>query len=434
MIWKRISEALTIIMMLAIFGALAIVFYYTTNTEAKLSPVLYVVSQAMLVYLFFCVVRVVIMLVLSFSEYFFRKKASSPLVYPLISIIVPCYNEEKVIKNAVTSLEVIDYPNFEVIIVDDGSHDLTLIEAKKLEKRAKVRVVYQENGGKAAALNRGISEANGDFVLCVDADSLLNAAALRRGIAYFEQTPSLSAVAGSVHIGNANNLTTLFQKLEYVIGLNFYKTAQSFLSCVMIIPGPVGLFRKSAVISVGGYHSDTFAEDCDLTVRLLTAGHEIAYCPDMIATTEAPEDFRSLIAQRYRWSRGIVQVVTKNAHWMMTPHRNFRNWLITMYLMTESVAIPLVNFIFSIVTIEAGLVYGAESLFGQFFAGLTLLDMVLALYSVFTDRQSILLVVLGGVNRVTYGLALEILRFLSLIDEAFGIPMNWGKLVRKGLS
>ncbi len=413
---------------------LAVVFYYGFTYEAKLTPFLKIVSRLMLLYLLFSLARNIVLLVFSFGEYFFRRLDGNPTHFPMVSVIVPCFNEEKVVRAAIDSISKIDYPNFEIIVVDDGSIDLTLDLAKTREEKFRTRVVYQENAGKAAALNRGISEAVGEFVFCMDADSLLKPNVLKLGIDYFEHRPGLAAVAGSVVVGNATNFVTLLQKLEYVIGLNFHKTAQSFLSMVTIVPGPIGLFKRSAVLGVGGYHSDTFAEDCDLTMRLLMAGYEIAYCPKMIAVTEAPDDFWSLITQRYRWSRGVVQALVKNARWFFSPIKNFRNFSILTYMTLESIVMPTINFTFAMITIETALLSDVYSLFGQFFAGLTVLDMILALYCVWAERENVILVALAAVNRVTYGLALEVLRFFAVIDEVFGIPMNWGKLVRKGLT
>jgi poly-beta-1,6-N-acetyl-D-glucosamine synthase len=431
---KGTAGAFTIAVMVFITGVLALVFFYSTTSDIKLGPVMQVIYDLMLLYLIFSVSRTVVLVVLSFGEFFFRKPAPNPDFLPLVTVIIPCFNEEKVVTKAIESVSRLDYPNYEILVIDDGSTDLTLASAKVLEKKGRIRVIYQENTGKSGALNRAVSEALGEYVLCMDADSLLNPDVIRLGMAYFATNPKLAAVAGSVYIGNTPNLVTLFQKLEYIIGLNLHKTAQSFLKCVTIVPGPIGLFKKSAIIDMGGYHHDTFAEDCDLTIRMLMNGYEIVYCPTMIAVTEGPEDIRSLISQRYRWSRGIVQAISKHSGWLLSPRKNFRNFFILHYMMAESIIIPIVNFSFTLITLQHALIYGVETMLGPFFAGLTLLDMVLAMYCVATERQNVILVILAGVNRLTYGLALEIMRFFALIDELFKIPMNWGKLVRKGLS
>lgn len=430
---NTVENIFTTIVLIIIAIVMSFVFFYSNLSISTLNGWEKIFADFMMMYLFFVLIRTVVLVALSFGEYFFRKSIKEPTEFPIVSIIMPCFNEEKVVKAAIESVANLDYPNYEVLVVDDGSTDLTLETAKQLEKKAKVRIISQENGGKSAALNRGISEAVGEFVLCMDADSVLNKNVLKLAMAYFERKPNLAAVAGSVVLGNTHNILTKLQKLEYIIGLNFHKTAQSFLSMVTIVPGPIGVFRKEVVTQIGGYHHDTFAEDCDLTIRLLVAGYDLAYCPDMIATTEAPDDVRSLLSQRYRWSRGITQAIIKNSEWLFKPHVSFRNFSLLTYMTLESIIIPLMNFSLAYITIEHALIYGIDRLMGPFFASLTLLDLVLALYSVISEKQQFQLLLLAAVNRVTYGLALEVLRFYCLVDEFFKIPMNWGKLVRKGL-
>ncbi len=430
---KQQGQTFSIICMVCIAGILAIVFFYSNISTSTLTGWSKVVSDCMLFYLFFVLLRTILLVVFSFGEYYFRKSLKEPTEYPLVSVIMPCFNEEKVIQTAIQSVMNLDYPNYEVLVVDDGSTDLTLDAAKKMEKKGRLRVVSHENTGKSGALNRGITEAVGDYVLCMDADSMLAPDVLKLAMAYFERNPKLAAVAGSVVLGNTPNVLTMFQRLEYIIGLNFHKTAQSFLSMVTIVPGPIGVFKKSAITAIGGYHHDTFAEDCDLTIRLLVEGYDLAYCPEMIAITEAPEDVRSLLGQRYRWSRGITQAIAKNAGWFLKPHKSFRSFSILAYMLAESIFIPIINFAFAMITLEHALVYGAQHLLGPFYASLTLLDIVLALYSVATEKQNLKLILLASINRITYGLALEILRFFCIVDELFKLPMNWGKLVRKGL-
>jgi biofilm PGA synthesis N-glycosyltransferase PgaC len=391
------------------------------------------IYEAMLLYLIFVSLRTAILVMLSFSDRFFRNRHEDIKHFPLVSVIVPCYNEEVVVKKAVESILKLDYPNFEVVIVDDGSTDLTLMFARELLVKARVRVIHQKNGGKAAALNRGISEAYGEFVLNVDADSMLDPLVIRYGLPYYERDPDLAAVAGSVRVGNTHNTLTLFQKLEYVVGLNFHKSAQSFMKCVTIVPGPVGLFRKKLIQEVGGYQHNTYAEDCDLSLRLLMAGYNTVYCNRMVAVTEAPDDYDSLLKQRYRWSRGILQAVKVNSRWLWRPWKNWRNFCILFYTLIETMFIPSVNFLFAIVFVQQAITSQYLFTLGPYFLQLTVLDVVLSTYSVIYEKQAARLILLAMVNRLTYGLSMEVLRFCSILDEMAGLPMNWNKLQRKGL-
>ena len=215
--------------------------------------------------------------------------------------------------------------------------------------------------------------------------------------------------------------------------MNLFKRAQSLLGAVTIVPGPIGVFRKSSLKEIGLYDADTFAEDTDLTLRLLTEGHRIKYCPEMVAVTEGPDNFQQLLTQRYRWSRGMLQAILKNAKWLNPFKNNWRNFGIISYMVLETVIIPTVNFSFALLTLQFALSYGTNNILGAYFIGLTLLDLILSLFSMITERELKGYFLLSLINRVTYGFSLEIIRFFSLIDELFGIPMKWGTLQRKGM-
>ena len=327
----------------------------------------------------------------------------------------------------------INYPNIEILVIDDGSFDLTSEIAKKFEDKGKLRVIYKENGGKADALNRGIDEALGEYILCMDADSILNEDVLLECMGYFQKYPDLSAVAGRVEIGNSQNILSKFQKLEYITGLNLFKRGQSFLKTVTIIPGPIGVFRREELLEVGKYDLDTFAEDADLTIRLIIAGHRIKYNHRMVAVTEGPIEISQLVTQRYRWSRGMVQAIFKNISHLNIFKSGLRNSLTILYMLVESVFIPIINFSFTMLTVQYALTYGGTQMLGSYFLGLTLLDLSLTLFSMITERNIKPFFMLAILNRVTYGLFLETLRFFAIIDELLGIPMSWGQLKRTGL-
>ena len=429
----RSSDALSLAGILIISLVFLFAVFQQLTPKSSLDGYERVFRNIVLGYLGFMTLRTIVLVLLSFADRFFNHFRNSSSSRPLVSILVPCFNEEVVVQKAIASILTLDYPNLEILVIDDGSTDLTLVRAQVMESDRRVRVIYQKNQGKAEALNRGIQEAQGEYVLCVDADSLLLPDVITQGLPYFDRDPRVAAVAGSVRVGNSQGILAKFQRLEYIVGLNFHKTAQSFLGAVMIVPGPVGLFRRSAILSVGGYRSDTFAEDCDLTIRLLMRGYRTVYSPGMVAITEAPEDFTSLLKQRYRWSRGTFQAIKINSYWLTRPFTNFRNFTILTVFLIETLVIPCMNFLLAILFIHHAIEGEGIVMLGPFFAQLTLLDLVLTSYSVVFERSVGTLVFLSVINRTTYGLAMEVLRFFSVIDEIFGLPMNWNKLERKGL-
>jgi cellulose synthase/poly-beta-1,6-N-acetylglucosamine synthase-like glycosyltransferase len=232
-----------------------------------------------------------------------------------VTIIVPVHNEAIVVESALRSLLALDYPAYDVIVVDDGSTDATFRVASRMQGthgRVTLRVVTKPNGGKASALNAGIALARTPYVLCMDGDSRLSHDTLRQGMRHFAD-PRVGAVAGNVKVVNRDNAWTRLQALEYIEGLNMPRRAQGFLRVVNIIPGPIGIFRRDVLASVGGYDTDTFAEDADVTLKILTRGWHIVYEERAVAWTEAPETFQQLIKQRYRWTRGILQALRKRA-------------------------------------------------------------------------------------------------------------------------
>ena len=258
-------------------------------------------------------------------------KPRSPYT-PFVSIIVPVYNEGKILEASIASLLRVDYDNYEVIVVNDGSTDNTAQVGGTLVgyhrgRRGDVGVVLinKPNGGKWSALNVGIQYSQAPFVLCMDGDSQLSPGTLRAAISHFLD-PSVGAVAGNVKIINRKKVLTNLQALEYVEGLNMARTAQSFAGMVNIIPGPIGVFRTEAIRDAGWYSGETFAEDADLTLNIRVAGWEVRYEPNAISYTEAPETLYQLLKQRYRWTRGILQSIRKHKEFLLNPTINFGNY------------------------------------------------------------------------------------------------------------
>ena len=225
-----------------------------------------------------------------------------------ISVVIAAYNEAPVIARTVASVLASDVPILELIVVDDGSSDGT---AERAAIDPRVRVIVKPNGGKASALNLGIAAATGDLLFHIDADTILEPAAVGRLAAHFALA-DVAAVAGNVQVGNRVNLLTRWQDLEYETSQNLDRRAYANLNCITVIPGAIGMWRRAAVLEVGGYQTDTLAEDMDLTWRLRRKGCRLDNEPLAIAYTEAPERFRDFFKQRFRWSYGTLQCLWKH--------------------------------------------------------------------------------------------------------------------------
>jgi peptidoglycan/xylan/chitin deacetylase (PgdA/CDA1 family)/spore germination protein YaaH/GT2 family glycosyltransferase len=238
--------------------------------------------------------------------------ALDPAAAPLVSVLIPCFNEEKVIAASVRRILASSWPNLEIIVLDDGSQDRTVqVVRESFGAEPRVRLVSFENGGKARALNRGLAEALGELVVALDADTLFPPDTIPKLARWF-QDPEVGAVAGNALVGNRRNLITRWQALEYVTAQNLERRALATLGAVTVVPGAVGAWRRSALEALGGYPADTLAEDQDLTLGAQRAGWKIAFDPDARAYTEAPETVRGLLKQRFRWSFGTLQCLWKH--------------------------------------------------------------------------------------------------------------------------
>jgi len=352
---------------------------------------------------------------------------------PKVTIIVPAYNEEVTIATSIKSLVNQSYKNLEIIIMDDGSKDRTYEIAKKFEgvfKGKEIKVLTKKNGGKSRALNFAIERSKGDFVMCVDADSRLEPEAVALMVRYF-QDPEIAAVAGSVYVSNQINILTKLQALEYVEGLNMVRNGQAFLKLVNIIPGPIGMFRKSDILEVGGYSHDTFAEDADLTLKLIEKNRKIDFEPDSVAYTEAPDELLDLFKQRYRWTRGILQAIRKHSHNLWN-WKNFNFSFVLWYMLFEAVFWPFMDLFATTLLIYISTSQGVNTLLIYWWLLFTIVDIAGALYCILITNEDKRLAFYAIFYRLYFISVVNISKVFSTIEEWFQIEMSWGKLERKG--
>jgi cellulose synthase/poly-beta-1,6-N-acetylglucosamine synthase-like glycosyltransferase len=353
---------------------------------------------------------------------------------PFVSIIVPCYNEEKVLKASIESLIKQSYPKYEILVIDDGSSDDTFLMAKNMEfnnGNVRLKAYTKPNSGKADALNFGIKRAKGELFLAVDADSKLSPDTIELMVEYF-QDEKIAAVAGSVYVTNTDNLWTKLQALEYVQGLNLVRNGQAYFKLVNIIPGPIGMFRKEAVERIGMYKDDTYAEDCDLTLRLIEAGYKIDYEIDAISYTEAPESLLDLLKQRYRWTRGILQSILKHKRKLFAIHSHFSISMVLWYMLFEAIFWPIASILANIFIIYVSLASGYGEMLLYWWIIFTILDVSASIYCVSVTKERMKLVLYSIYYRIFFINIINIAKVLASVEEFFGIEMSWGKLERKG--
>ncbi len=225
-----------------------------------------------------------------------------------VAVVVPAFNEEKVIVQTIASLLASDHPNHcEVIVVDDGSSDDTYAIARDtFADDPRVRVFTEPNRSKSAALNFGVTQA--EVVVAMDADTVFSRDTISKLVRYFID-PRVGAVANNAKVGNRTNLMTRWQALEYITSQNLDRRAFDALNCISVVPGAVGAWRRDLILTTGGFTDETLAEDTDLTMTIRRMGYRIVYENEAVALTEAPDTVRGFIRQRYRWMFGTMQAV-----------------------------------------------------------------------------------------------------------------------------
>lgn len=243
--------------------------------------------------------------ILSFISYSKKKR----LLYtddelPPVSVIVPAYNEEKTIAKTIKSILKSDYPDFEVIVIDDGSSDNTLKIARKFENE-KIKVFHKGNGGKGTALNFGIKRARGKIIFTMDADTTVAPKSMKNMVRFFKDKEIMS-VSPAIIVDKPKNILQRVQYMEYLLGL-FLRKAFASLKSIYITPGAFSAYRKSFFDKFGLYDVGNPTEDLEMALRIQHKGYYTENCPEAPAYTTAPATFKELMTQRRRWYFGLLK-------------------------------------------------------------------------------------------------------------------------------
>ena len=326
----------------------------------------------------------------------------SSTLSPTISILAPAFNEESTIEGSLRALLALQYPSLEVIVISDGSKDETvkvlverfdLVPVKTIyEKRISTKpvrtlyrsatypslvVVDKENGGKADALNVGLSFARGELVCAMDADTLIEGDGLQRMVRPFLYATDVVATGGTIRVVNGSEVkfgrivqarvTTHalagIQVVEYLRAFLFGRLGWNRLGGNIIISGAFGLFRRESVVNAGGYLHDTVGEDMELVLRLKRLSYEqdspgtIAFVPDPVAWTEVPESIRVLGRQRDRWHRGLADVLWRHRRMMLNPRYGVTGLFVFPYYVFVELLAPLIEAA-GLLTLALGLIFG----------------------------------------------------------------------------
>ena len=280
-------------------------------------------------------------------------KTAPPATGQTVSILVPCHNEEDNVEEVIRQLLNTDYPDFEVIAVNDGSHDHTAALLDQLaSQEARLRVVHlSSNQGKAVALETGTRVARGEILVCIDGDALLESDAVRWLVRHFAQDPKLGAVTGNPRIRTRSTTLGRIQVGEFSSILGLIKRAQHAYGYLFTVSGVIVAFRRSAIQGIGYWSHDMLTDDIDVSWKLQTAGWRIRYEPNARVWILMPETLRGLWRQRLRWATGGVQVVRK-FRWVLSSLEHRRLWpiffeyaasLVWAYLMVVSLLLSVAS-------------------------------------------------------------------------------------------
>jgi peptidoglycan-N-acetylglucosamine deacetylase len=357
-------------------------------------------------------------------------------IQPAVSIIVPAYNEEVTVVKTIEHLLLQNYPNFNIIFVDDGSKDNTYdIVKEKFSNNNKVDIYTKENGGKATALNMGVAISKNDFVVCIDADTILLPNALEEMMRFF-LNEKIGAVAGNVKVGNAKNMLTKWQAIEYITAQNIDRRAFDYVNGIAIVPGAIGAFRKEAIIKAGGFTTDTLAEDCDLTIRINKCGYTIRNCNTAIAMTEAPETIKPLLKQRIRWSYGVMQSFWKNKHACFNIKYKGLGLLGLPNILLFQIILPLLSpiadllFVFSLFW-QSSQMRGNSNLIISYLA-LLAIDLIFSAIAFYFEKESFKKLIYVIPQRIFYKPLMYIVIIKSFAKVLKGETQQWGTLKRTG--
>jgi len=234
---------------------------------------------------------------------------------PKISIIIPCYNEEKNILKCLDAIASSDYPKkkMEIIVVDDGSTDNTLNILKGYSKKNLIKIVKGTHEGKSESLNRGAKKASNEFIVAVDADTLLERATLRKLIQPFAD-PKTGATNGSCIVRNKGSLLGMFQNIEYHYNNLIRRSFSLLFKNGIWFFGAFAGYRKSVLEKIGYFKKDSLTEDTDIALEIYSAGYKVLNVHDAIGHVLAPSTLKGFYKQRSRWWIGVLQSLKKNRH------------------------------------------------------------------------------------------------------------------------
>lgn len=368
-------------------------------------------------------------LIVIWLAYRFRRGPRADFGDP-ISVVIAAYNEDKVIAETLRTLLATDYKGeIEVVVVDDGSRDRTATEIERVAgSEPRVRLLRQDNHGKARALQRGLATARNGIVIFIDADTQCQRDTLPRLLEPFADA-RIGAVSGHAKVGNLRTFIARCQALEYTCGFNLDRRAYNRWECITVVPGAISAVRKDAIDEAGGLSLQTLAEDTDLTLSLHRHRQRIVYVPDAIAWTEAPESVRTLAQQRSRWAYGTLQCLWKHRDMVFNWNYRALGWFslpsIWFFQIILVAVTPMVDLF-----LIASLPFGAWRAVLPFIITFLAMDVILATLACLLEREPVVWALRMLPMRLIYRPMLSYCIWKAILRAIKGAWVSWGKLER----
>jgi biofilm PGA synthesis N-glycosyltransferase PgaC len=351
-----------------------------------------------------------------------------PNYKPLVSILVPAYNEGDVISRTLESLINVKYEPKEIIVIDDGSTDKTPVIASWF-KQFGVKVLRKPNGGKASALNYGLLFARGEIVVTVDSDSMITRSAIDEIVRAMSKR-NVAAVSGYIRVLNNNMHLTRAQELEYIVGIEMLRRALDLFGAVMVVPGAFGAFKKYAIENTGYYDKDTITEDFDLTIKILKAYGSVGASSTAAAFTEVPSSWRSLYKQRLRWSRGTLQTAIKHRDAFWNSRYGYLHTIVTPILFL-SYLMPFSSY----AALAGGILLslnGQYYIFAEMLALFFLIEFFVVMLTLSLNESDYSLAWYAPAFVIGYKQFLDAMNIISIFGLAFSGKKQWQKTERVG--
>jgi cellulose synthase/poly-beta-1,6-N-acetylglucosamine synthase-like glycosyltransferase len=359
-----------------------------------------------------------------------EKKLARSLPYlPSISILIPSYNEEKVLARTLETVVEAAYPGKEIIIIDDGSSDRTLKIAQSFSCRG-VKVIHRPNGGKASALNHGLLFARGEIIVIVDADSQVCRNTFIELVQPFRD-PDVAAVAGNIKVLNRGNLLTKCQALEYIASINIYRRALDVFGSVTVVPGALGAYRREILVGGGLYDPDTLVEDFDVTIKALKSGKVVQASNAAISYTEAPQRVSDLVRQRLRWYRGNFQALWKHHDAALNARYGFLQKLSYPFMIFSMTFLPLAGLV-NLVAVACVIGRGEGLFLLPAFLFFCLLQFMLCLLAIQLDNEDWKLALYSPLFILGYKQLCDFIMIRSLFDVIIRKRLKWTSVRRIG--